>query len=481
MGLGAVFLGTFLGIFVGAVPGLTGTMLIALTLPLTYGADAQHAMTLLISIYVGAVSGGMITATLLRMPGTPASMVTTLDGYPMAQQGKPERALALGVMSSFVGGLISWFFLVMLAAPIAQLSTRFGPFEYFSLVMMALVLIASIGGKSLSRSLLAGFLGIFISMPGLVAATGQPRLTFGFTELNDGFQLLPVLIGLFAVNQILSEIIKDTPVPRSIELKSSSAWMSLGDLKKSAINLLRSSVIGTWIGILPGIGANIGSVTAYAVARNSSPEPEKFGTGHEEGIVAAEAANNATIGGALIPLISMGLPGSVVEAVLLGALVIHGLQPGPRLFGDSPGIVYTIMAAMFLANLAMLLIMGRSMRFLSKLALIPKSLLLPVILAFCVVGSYALANRIFDVWVMLAFGLIGLFLDHKRIPLAPFVLGFVLWPIAEENLSAGLMATNGNWLPIITRPLSLLFLVIAGILLGAPGIRRRIARKEVQQ
>ena len=207
MGLMLIIVGTALGIFVGAVPGLTGTMLIALILPLTYGADPLLSMTFLISIYVGAVSGGMITATLLRMPGTPASIVTTLDGYPMAKQGQPGRALGLGVMSSFVGGLVSWTFLVLLTSPIAKLSSKFGPFEYFSLVMMALVLIATIGGKSLPRSLFSGFLGIFLSMPGINAATGAARLTFGITDMNNGFQLLPVLIGLFAVNQILRDII----------------------------------------------------------------------------------------------------------------------------------------------------------------------------------------------------------------------------------------------------------------------------------
>lgn len=472
-GLALVLLGTTLGIFVGAIPGLTGTMLIALTLPLTYGADPQYAMTLLISIYVGAISGGMITATLLRMPGTPASIITTLDGYPLAKKGKPERALALGVMASFVGGMISWAFLVLLAKPVAQLSTRFGPFEYFSLVLTALVLIASIGGKSLSRSLLAGMLGILASMPGIAAATGQTRLTFGFTELNDGFQLLPVLIGLFAVNQIMRDIAAMKSTPEAIKLGERTYKWRWSDFKEHLINMIRSSVIGTWIGLLPGIGANIGSVAAYSVAKSTSKTPKEFGTGHEPGVVAAESANNATVGGALIPLIAMGLPGSVVEAILLGALVIHGLQPGPRLFSDSPGIVYTIMGAMFLANIVMVVIMSRSMRLLARLAEIPREYLLPVILTFCVIGSFALSNRLFDVWVMLAFGGLGFLLESWRIPLAPFVIGFVLGPIAEENLSAGLMSTNGDWSPIVTRPISLTLVLIAIVLLVVPLVRGR--------
>jgi putative tricarboxylic transport membrane protein len=475
-GLFLILLGTSLGIFVGAVPGLTGTMLIALVLPLTYGADPQYALTLLISIYVGAVSGGMITAILLRMPGTPASIVTTFDGYPMAQQGQAERALGLGVMSSFVGGLISWGFLVMLARPIALLSTKFGPFEYFSLVLMALVLIASLGGKSVPRSLFSGFLGILLSMPGIAAATGETRLTFGIENLLDGFKLLPVLIGLFAVNQIFRDImdIKKENKQKAIETKGVS--LKWKDLTHHWFNLVRSSVIGTWIGLLPGIGGNIGSVTAYTVAKSSSKDPEKFGTGCEDGVVASEAANNATIGGALIPLISMGLPGSVVEAVLLGALVIHGLQPGPRLFEEHPVMVYTIMGAMFLANIAMAVIMIFSMRGLAKISQIPRNYLLPVILIFCVIGSFALSNRLFDVWVMLGFGALGFLLESKNIPLAPFVIGFVLGPIAEENLTSGLISTNGSWLPIVTRPIPLVFLLVALTMLMLPYIRKRFSR-----
>ena len=369
--------------------------------------------------------------------------------------------------------MISWGFLVLLSKPVAQLSTKFGPFEYFSLVMMALVLIASIGGKSLSRSLLAGGLGILFSMPGISPATGQPRLTMGFTALNDGFELVPVLVGMFAVNQILKETMSTSEVPKAIELTRKKLFPSLSDLKLHGLNMLRSSVIGTWVGILPGIGANIGSVTAYAVARSTSKDPKKFGTGHEPGVVAAESSNNATIGGALIPLIAMGIPGSVVEAVLLGALVLHGLQPGPRLFTDSPQIVYTIMGAMFLANVVMVAVMYGSMRTLSRLASIPRAYLLPIILIFCVIGSFALSSRLFDVWVMLGFGILGLLFEKVKIPLAPFVIGFVLWPIAERNLSAGLMSTNGDWSPIVMRPISATFILVALVLLIAPLVRSK--------
>lgn len=476
IGLILIIFGTALGIFVGAVPGLTGTMLIALMLPLTYGQDKLLSMAFLISVYVGAVSGGLITATLLRMPGTPASIVTTLDGYPMARDGQPGKALGLGVMSSTAGGMISWLFLILLTEPIARLSSRFGYFEYFSLVLMALVLIATIGGNSLWRSLFSGFFGILLSMPGLVAATGNPRMTFGITEMNAGFEHMPVLIGLFAVNQILRDIIEIEKKKKPIEIGNNRVLVGLRDIKTHALNMLRSSVIGTWIGILPGIGGNIGSVTAYSVAKSVSKTPEKFGTGHEAGVVAAESANNATIGGALIPLIAMGLPGSVMEVVLLGALIVHGLQPGPRLFEQSPDMVYTIMGAMFLANIAMAVIMFASMKRLARLVRVPRPYLLPLILCFAVIGSYALSNRVFDIYVMLGFGLLGFCLESFRIPLAPFVIGFVLGPIAEKNLSLGLQASNGSYAPIVTQPISLFFVIIALLMLFLPAIKSLISK-----
>ncbi|MDF1810693.1 MAG: tripartite tricarboxylate transporter permease [Verrucomicrobiales bacterium] len=477
-GITLILLGTALGVFVGAVPGLTGAMVIALILPLTHGHDPLLSMAFLIAIYVGAVSGGMITATLLRMPGTPASIVTTLDGYPLAKQGQPARALGLGVMSSLVGGMISWLFLVLLTQPVARLSVKFGYFEYFSLVMMALVLIATIGGSSLPKALFAGFLGILCSMPGISRATGEARLTFGFESMNSGFELLSVLIGLFAVNQILQEIISIDKKADAIEVGKSSVFIGMKDFIHHGVNMVRSAVIGTWIGILPGIGANIGSLTAYSFTKSLSKEPEKFGTGHEPGIVSAETANNATIGGALIPLLAMGLPGSIMEAVLIGALVMHGLTPGPRLFEQSPDMVYTVMGSMFIANLAMAVIMFFSMGYLARLIRIPKRFLFPLILCFCVIGALANANNPFDIWVMLGFGLLGFILEKFSFPLAPFVIGFVLGGIAEENLSLGLQSSDGNYAPLITRPMSAFFLLIAVFMLVLPVVKNAVSKRK---
>ncbi len=463
--LGLIALGTGLGIVVGAIPGLTGAMLIALSLPLTFAMSGDAALALLVSMYVGSVSGGLITATLLKMPGTPASVITTLDGYPMAAGGRPGRALGLGIGASLVGGLVSWIFLLLLARPAATWSTKLSPFDLFALVLVALVSIAAISERErggLWRGLFSALLGCLFAMPGLHPATGEPRLTFGFVEMNDGFKLLPVLIGLFAFNQIIQDALKPTAAPETAASGNrDSLLVSVRDWLRQGGNLFRSSVLGTLIGILPGIGANVGSTVAYGATRSFSKEPEKFGTGCDEGVVASESANNATVGGALIPLIALGIPGSVIDAVLLGAFVIHGLQPGPLLFRNHPETVHMVTGSFLVANVIMFVFMLAAARWLVKLSRVPLAWLAPPVIVFCIVGSYALANRMFDVWVMLGFGLFGFLMNRFRIPLAPFVIGFVLAPLAEENLSAGLMASGGSWLPLFTEPFALACLVIA--------------------
>jgi len=464
-----VLTGTFLGIIGGALPGITGAMMIALTLPLTFNMEPANGLTLLIGMYVGAISGGLITATLMRMPGTPAAVMTTFDGYPMAMGGRPGRALGLGITASFVGGMIAWVFLIILSEPLADVATRFGPFEYFTLVLMALVLIASVSEGSMIKGLLSGFLGMLFAMPGVdETAGGVPRITFGWYRLNSGLGLLPVLIGVFCVSQLISDIIAIERRAKATEISTKGIFMTLRDWKDQAVNLIRSSFIGTWVGILPGIGANIGSVIAYTTAKNMSKTPEKFGTGFADGIISSEAANNATVGGALIPLIAMGIPGSVIDAVLIGALMIHNIQPGPTLFINNPDLVYIIMGAYLMGNLLMFLIMMSSVGRISRMMFVPRAYLLPPILVFCILGSFAVNNTMFDVWVMLAFGVLGYFLERSDVPLGPFVIGFVLAPIAEAKLRSGLMMTAGDFKPIFLRPLCLVFVLISVALLVWP-------------
>lgn len=472
-----LLLGTSLGIVVGAIPGMTASMLIALTLPLTFHMDSVNAVTLLIGEYVGGISGGLITAILLRMPGTPASIVTTFDGYPLARKGQPERALALGIMASVVGGIISWFFLAGMSPTLARFALQFGPWEYFSLVMMALVMLASLTQGSLIKGLLAAALGMAFALPGIDNSTGRARLTFDMDALLAGFGLLPVLIGAFAISQILREAAAPVRATPPVELPQRQLPVKPADLRRFAPNMLRSSIIGTWIGLLPGIGANIAALVSYTTTRQLSPTPEKFGTGHEPGIVSGETANNASIGGALIPLITMGIPGSVTEAILIGALTIHSLQPGPLLFQNAPEVAYGIIAAYLVANLLMLILMWNAVRYIAAISQLPRAWLLSTILVFCVVGSYAVNNSFTDVWVMLAFGLIGLGLELARVPLGPFVIGFVLSPIAEEQLRGSLMMSDGDFLAILNRPYALSFLMVALLTLLWPVFMGQIARR----
>jgi len=473
-------LGTTLGVVVGAVPGLTGAMLITLTVPLTFSLEYRNALILLVSMYTGSVAGGLISATLLRMPGTPASVITTLDGYPLAKKGRPGRALGLGIGASFLGGVISWIFLIALSGPIATWSTKLGPFELFSLVMIALVLIASVSSGSLTKGLFSGALGMLATVPGTSPATGELRWTFGVAELANGFALLPVLIGLFAVSQLFIDVFRMTATrgessdePEVDRIGRKGVLVGPRDWMRHIGNVLRSSLLGTGVGILPGVGANVGSVVAYSTARAVSKTPEEFGEGSEEGIVASETANSATVGGALIPLVALGIPGSVIDAILLGALVLHGLQPGPLLFAESPDAVYTITTTFLLSNVVMLVILLTGVHHVARWMSLPRAYLIPTIFVLCVVGSFALSNRFFDVWTMLGFAALGIVLRATAVPLAPFVIGFVLAPVAEENFSAALQISGGDYAPFLTRPLSLVFLLISATCVVLTLRRRR--------
>ena len=466
--LGMIVLGTFVGIVVGAIPGMTASMLIALTIPITFYMTPIHATTLLVSMYVGGITGGLITATLLRMPGAPASVVTTFDGYPMSQKGQPGRALGLGITASFIGGLFSWVLLATMSKPISLLAMRLTPFSYFTLVLMALVIIATLSRANLIKGLISGLLGMLVALPGVDPSVGQLRLTFGFEDLVGGFKLLPVLIGVFAISQLLKDTLEVRQKISKIDYNRKGLFISLRDLKVQALNLFRSSALGTGIGILPGVGAPVASVISYSVAKTSSKTPEKFGHGAAEGIVASEAANNASVGGALIPLIALGIPGSVVDAILIGALMIHTIQPGPMLFVTNPDVVWTVIMVDLVATFVMLFLMLGLVRVYVRVNDVPKEYLVPVILVCCVIGTFSLNNTMFDVWTMLGFGLLGFLLERGGFDLGPFVIGYILSPIAESRLRQGLMMTDGDIMPLFRDPISVLFLLIAFFMLFWP-------------
>lgn len=461
--VGFIMLGVVTGVIVGAIPGLTASMLIALTLPFTFSMNAIDAISLLVAMYVGGVSGALITAILLRVPGTAAAVITTLDGYPLAEQGKPGRALGLGIAASFVGGIISWCFLVLLAKPLSVMAVRLSEFDIFSMIVIALALLIVLSKGNMVKGLIAGLLGLLIALPGIDPIGGNYRFTFGFDGLRSGLSLLPVLVGLFAGSRILREILDGTDskaAPTDTDQSLDGMFLGMADYARHGFNMIRSSVIGTWIGILPGVGANVGSAFAYAVSKSFSKEPGKYGSGSEEGVIASEAGNNATVGGALVPLIALGIPGSVVDAILIGGLVIHGLQPGPNLFASNPQFVYSILAATLIANIFMFAFMTSTVRYIAKIALIPKAYLLPPIVVMCITGSFLLSNSWFDVGTMILFSFIGFMLEEKNYPLAPMVIGFVLGPIAEASLRSALMYTDGDIIPLAFAPFPIACMIV---------------------
>jgi len=471
-------MGVFLGLAVGVLPGINTGLLMALVLPLTFYMDSMNAVIMLIAMYVGGLSGGLITATLMRIPGEPSAIMTTLDGYPMAKGGSPGRALGLGIATSLVGGVISWLALVTLSIPFVEIAVRLGPFERFALLVTALMLIASLSGGTLVKGLLSAAFGMLVALPGVDEASGGIRFDFGIDAMASGFGVLPVIMGVFAINQILADLLAPKPSGDAVEASTRGIFISARDYAVHGWNMLRSSVIGVWMGILPGAGPAISSMFAYSVAKNLSRHPERFGHGSEEGIVASESANNAVSGGTLIPVLTLGIPGGLADAILLSALTIHNLQPGPLLFENRPDVVYTIMASHLAAHFVMFVIMIFGCALFAKLMKVQQAYLYPIILALCIVGAYAVNNRMFDVWVMLAFGGIGLAIERVGLPLGPFALGFFLAPITETQLRAALMWSDGSILPLFTRPISLgLLLVAAAMVIWSLVSERRVRRR----
>lgn len=462
-GMFLLSIGTAVGIVFGAIPGLTATMAVALVLPLTFGMSPVDGMTLLIGLYIGGVSGGLISAILINIPGTPSSVATTFDGHPMAKNGQAGKALGAGIFYSFWGGLFSFAILIFISPPLADIALRFGPFEYFSIAVFSLTLIATLSSGNAIKGLLAGLVGIFLSCVGTAPIDAFPRFTFGYVELDGGFNLLPALVGLFAVAEVVKAAEESrNPVKMTVYKYDIKGFgVSWAEFKGQFWNFIRSSAIGTGIGILPGIGGGTSNILSYVIAKKNSKHPEKFGTGIMDGIVASESANNASIGGALVPLLTMGIPGDTVTAMLLGGLMIHGLTPGPLLFTSSPVIVYGIFAACILGNIIMIIMEFFGLRIFVRLLRIPKHYLLPVIMTLCYVGAFGLNNRAFDVWSLLVFGFLGFGLEKFKFPVAPVILGFILGPLVETNLRRGLMLSQQSFLPFVTKPISAVFLFIA--------------------
>lgn len=448
------------GLIIGALPGLNATMAVAVLLPLTFSLSSQVGLASLVAVYVGGISGGLVSAILLRIPGTPSSVATTFDGYPLAQQGQAVKALGSAMLASFFGGILSLCVLMTFAPLLAKLAIQFGPTEYFSLSVMALMLVVVLSADNLLKGILAGLLGIAFSLVGFAPIDGAQRYTFGSIDLMAGIGLVPFMIGLFAIAQILREVFK-AESKTEVNLNIRGVGVTLAELRRNVVNILRSAGIGVGVGILPGIGGAASNMLAYGAAKQSSKKPETFGKGNVDGVWASETASNASIGGALLPLITLGIPGDGVTAIMIGGFMIHGLQPGPLLFRENPDVVGSIYAAFFIACVLVLIFQLLTVRIFPRILTIPRQFLLPSICVLAVVGAFAADNHFSDVWLMLGFGVIGFLLERYGYPLSPMVLGFVLGPIVEENMRRAMMFSDGSVLPFFTQPISAGFLLAA--------------------
>ena len=458
--------GVAIGIVFGSIPGLSASMAVALMLPLTFSMGPTLGMNMLVAVYIGGISGGCISAILLNMPGTASSIATTFDGHPMAMRGEAMKALGLAIFFSFLGSEFSFIILSFFAPKLADIALKFTPAENFGICFFALTMVAVLSSGNMVKGLLAGLFGLVFALVGMAPIDGTPRFTFGSASLMGGFNTLTTLIGIFAVADILGSAEEmNKQGGRIIPINKVKGFgFSMKEFISFIPNALRSALIGTGIGILPGIGGSTSGMLAYVTARNMSKNSEEFGKGNPEGIVATETANNATIGGALIPLLVLGIPGDGVTAMMLGGFLIHGLAAGPLLFVKNADVVYGIFAACIVCALIMLIVEWTCIKGFVQVLKVPKHILLPLILVLCAVGAYAANNRIFDVQSIVLFGVVGYLYKKFRLPTTPFVLCFLVGNMTETYLRRGIM-TYKSFGAFFARPIfDVFFFVAVGVL-----------------
>jgi putative tricarboxylic transport membrane protein len=468
---------TLLGIAVGMLPGLTATLGIALLTTLTFTLPASDAILILICMYVGAIYGGSRSAILLNIPGTPANAASALDGFPLARAGQAGKAMGIATAGSVAGSLIGMVFLALLAPMLAEFALRFGAYEFFWLAIFGIVISGQITAlDDPIKGWIAGFLGLLAAMVGQEGIHAHQRFTFGIPDLGGGLGLLPVLVGTFGFAEVLT--VMKQPAYQAVREASDSVIPKIREVVRYWRTIGRSGVIGTFMGLIPGVGEDMGAWVSYAAARRRSKEKEKFGRGSLEGLIAAETGNNAAVSGAIIPVLTLAVPGSAPAAVLLAAMFVHGIRPGPLIMVESPGFVFEVVVMVFMASVAILvfgLLLARPML---KVLSVPREWLMPVIFVLCTIGAFAIAGRTFDIWIMLAFGLIGFTLREMNYPMAPLVLGLVLGDILDKSLRRGLVLSDGSLEPFIFRPISavLAAATLATILFSIPAVRRGAAR-----
>lgn len=464
----SIVIGVLIGIIFGAIPGLSGNIAIILFIPITLQMDSISGMLLLLSIFCGATYGGSITAILLGTPGTNSSAATVLDGYPLTKKGMAKKALDIALYASTIGGVLSGVFLLTGAPAVAAVTLKFGPAEFFTISLFGLSVIASVSGKSFLKGLLAGCFGILLSLVGLDTMTGTMRFTFDNYRMMDGLGLNSVLLGLFAITVILekvSDIQQPNPDLQGIDNINVKGGLTKGEFKQCLPTMIRSSLIGGVIGAVPGVGTGVANFLCYNDAIKSCKNPDEFGTGRLEGVAAPEAGNNGATGTALIPTLTLGVPGAPAAATLMGAFILHGLPPGPLLFTNHGPVTYAILIGFIISNFIML-VEGKSLLpFFVKVTKVPMALLVPILAIVCIAGSFSATNTMFSVNVMLACSLMAFIFNLLKIPVVPVVLGYILGPIAEFNLRRALVISDGSFSIFFTRPISLLFIVLTFVFL----------------
>ncbi len=466
-----IFIAVLIGVCVGALPGLSSPMAVALLLPFSLSMEPVSAISMMAALYCAGTFGGSITAILINAPGAPPAVATAFDGYPMAKRGEAGRALGLAAVSSVTGGIFSLFIFLFLAPMLAEVALKFRPQEYFALAVFALSMLASISGTSSIRNLISGAIGVLIGTVGIHITTGVERFTFNSPELTEGINFIPVLIGLFAVGELLNQ---SQALDKTLE-RITSVVVKLPSIKEFVSmkwTIIRSSVLGTFIGILPAEGATVAALMGYNEAKRFSKNKEEFGKGAPEGIVGPEAANNAATGGAMVPTLALGIPGSATTALILAALIMHGFRPGPYLVRETPHIVYAIFGAMIIANFMFLIIGLAGAKVFSRITLIPRKILWPSVFVFSLVGSYAFASSLFDVWTMLVAGIIGFLMKRYGFGPAPLVMGLILGKLVEQNLSRAMIIYDNNWLRFFESPIVDGFLLLTAVSLFWPLISK---------
>lgn len=459
----ATAIGALMGLTVGMIPGMTISSGIIIVLPLTFVLEPDLSIALLLGLYVSGMTGGSFSATLLNIPGTPSASATAIDGHPLAKQGEAGRALGISITAGFIGGMFSFLCLYFIAPLLAEVALQFHAADLFSLVFFGLTIICSFAAKSFIKGLLSAIIGLLIVTIGQDPVMGTARFTFGDANVLSGIHFLTALIGLFAFPELVGSLTNKGLSTAGAHQTFGSVLPRLKDLKRIRLPVSIGSSIGAFLGILPGVGGPIAAFISYDYAKKASKTPEDFGKGSIEGVAAPESANNAVTGGALIPMMTLGIPGDPVTAILIGALLVHGLAPGPLLFMERADFAYGVIFSFFWANIFNLIIALSGLRLLVKLLAAPKTLLMPAIVLFCIVGSYALRNSFYDVYIMFLFGLIGLGMKWLKMPVVPMLLALVLGTQLEEHLRVALTSSKGDVTVFFTSPFSLLFLSLSAI------------------